>query len=331
MTLYFSQINASELRHHLLSESEKKEICFTWEEKGLRPFNEMIVSWEANRPLYGSYLIQVSIFTTKWSPWFDYAYWSQQDQHTFKTSLPEWGLDVDQDVIQLLDGKKGSECRIRVLASNEKSLENFRALHLCAIDNEEHSISSLVSDESSIQLEMKGISQFALPDQRRDRLCSPTSTTAVIHFLDRTINFSPLHFADRVKDSVFDIYGNWVLNTAQASHELGPSCHCFVAYLSSFDQVLEQLKKGCPVVISVKGTLPGASIPYRGGHLMVVTGYDLPMQKVYCMDPAYSADQLTNVSYPIKDFLVAWRKRKGLAYIFSKLPLLNGEKEKSNL
>jgi hypothetical protein len=127
----------------------------------------------------------------------------------------------------------------------------------------------------------------------------------------------PLHFADRVFDSAFDIYGNWILNTAQAAHELGPLWNCFVTRLTYFGQILEQLHRGLPVIVSIQGELPGSVKPYDSGHLLVVRGYRAETNSVLCMDPAFPTDDSTHVEYALEDFVTAWQRRHGLAYIFS--------------
>ena len=142
---------------------------------------------------------------------------------------------------------------------------------------------------------------MALSDERSKRLCSPTSTTAVIRFLSQSSLPSPLSFADSVVDTAFDIYGNWILNTAQASHLLKKPWTCCVVRLTSFDQVIRQLQKGYPVVVSVKGPLNGGATPYESGHLLVIKGYDSEKQEVFCMDPAFPTDELTLVSYDLND------------------------------
>lgn len=310
------QVYSSEIRHYSLLESEQKKDVFIWEEMTSQPFDELIISWDAKRPQQGAYFIQASLLTTEWSPWIDYAVWGACDQYTFKQHFPQSGLQVYQDAIEVLQDKKAIGFKIRVIAEGEAHLIQFRTLHASITDRKTHCIDSEFQENVCIHLTLNGISQMALPDERRMRLCSPTSTTAVIHFLSKSQYLSPLEFAPYVRDSAFDIYGNWILNTAQASHELGEPWHCFVARLGSFNQVIEQLTQGYPLIVSVKGPLNGSPFPYESGHLLVVKGYDSETQQVFCMDPAFPTNELTQVQYSLNDFLAAWRRRQGLSYIF---------------
>lgn len=316
MTAIISQVYSSTLMHRSLSECEKNNNIFVWEETQLNPFDELIVSWNAERPLSGSYLIQVSLLMSEWTPWLDYALWSTNHQHTFNTCLSDVCLQVYQDTVEVLENNKSTGFRVRVIVNQNASLEGFRALHISAIDRDQHTVSVVPSEGTSVHLQFEGLSQMALSDERRGRLCSPTSTTAVTRFLLNSLDVSPIEFANSVVDSAFDIYGNWILNVAQASHVLGVSWHCFVARLTTFNQIIDQLIKGYPVVVSIKGPLKGGALPYASGHLIVVTGYDSESQEVFCMDPAFPADELTHVRYALDEFLTAWSRRKGLAYMF---------------
>ena len=313
----FFQMYASELMHRSLLEYEKKNNTFVWEETQLSSFDELIVSWNAERPESGFYLIQVSLFISAWSPWLDYAYWGTNDQYTFKNDLPDLGIQVYQDIIKVLRDNKATGFRVRIIAKEKEALDGLRTLHISAIDRSTHTVNFTPSENVSVNLKVMGLSQIALLDERRLSLCSPTSTTAVINFLSDTLPLSPLEFASYVVDSAFDIYGNWILNTAQASHLLGKSWECFVARLTSFNQIVDQLGKGYPVVVSIRGPLKGSALPYESGHLVVVTGYESKNQEVLCMDPAFPTDDLTHVKYPLNEFLTAWSRRQGTAYLFN--------------
>lgn len=312
------QANAGELMHRFLLQYEKKNNTFVWEETQLRPFDELIVSWDAERPPNGSYLIQVSLLTSEWSSWLDYAFWGAYDQYTFKKHLPNSEIQVYQDSVEVLQDNKASGFRIRIVANENACLDGFRMLHISAIDRNTHTVSFTPPKNVLINLKVNGLSQIALPDERNLHLCSPTSTTAVINFLSGGLDLSPIEFANSIVDSAFNIYGNWILNTAQASHILGKPWRCFVAHLTTFNQIIDQLMKGFPVVVSIRGPLKGSALPYESGHLVVVTGYDSENQEVFCMDPAFPTDDLTHVKYPLNEFLTAWSRRQGIAYIFSR-------------
>lgn len=298
--------------------SSEGERSYLWEEGNVLPFEEMILSWCASRPDHGNYLIKISLFIDeKWTTYLEYAYWGANDQYTFSgtSSCASW--KTFQDVIEVLNGRKATGFRVLIELEGDATLLKIRELHASIINEKALMIERKVQISESIVLDVFGLSQLILPEPFSRRVCSPTSTIAVINYLTSTLR-PVLSFVEKVKDHAFDIYGNWIFNTAEASHILGPNWNCFVAHLTGFDQIFTQLKKKCPVIVSIKGDLPGSLFPYESGHLLVVRGYDALEKKVLCMDPAYPSNVQTCVAYHLDDFLTAWNERKGIAYIFSK-------------
>lgn len=281
---------ASQILHHEVGEEPY------WEVLELEPFDELIFSWEASRPEKEGYLFQISIFNGKWSSWIDYAFWGSTNQYTLQPS---------QDCI-MTEGATGFRVRV-------KGERMCRTLHACATLKKEHRVGLGQGHYSTIKLGVPGLSQMALADPRAKRLCSPTSTTAVVRYLTKR-KLDPLQFADLVWDSQHDIYGNWILNTAEAACQLGTTA--YVARLTSFDPIYASLKRGFPVVVSVRGPLTGSAQEYASGHLIAVIGYDPEKNTVLCMDPAFPTDDKTLTSYPLADFLTAWNRRHGVAYLF---------------
>ena len=99
---------------------------------------------------------------------------------------------------------------------------------------------------------------------------------------------------------------------------LGSEWNCWVERLSGFDDIYKRLQQGTPVIVSVRGPLPGGALPYAKGHLMTVIGYDTENKKVNCIDSAFPTDGETNVFYELSDFVQAWSRRGKVAYVFSK-------------
>ena len=251
-----ASITASQILHRELPWDELTAPTYIWEERNLTPFDELLVSWDAFRPEQGHYLISVSLLNGTWSPWFDYAFWGARDQHTFDHMQEPY--KIFQDTIEILGGHKATGFRIRVMAEGGAPITGVRALHACATDLKSQEMNYNVEKSlHSVALPVPGLSQVALSHARNMHLCSPTSVTAVIRYLCPYIAVSAIPFAEHVRDSAFDIYGNWILNTAQASHTLGRPWYCYVGRLTSFKELFDQLALGYPVVVSIRGPLPG--------------------------------------------------------------------------
>lgn len=287
-----------------------------WTEENIPAFDELFLTWNGNRPLQENYHFYVSVKLEDWSPEILYASWGKNLQSTFISRTPDESILGYQDALNVLKGKKATGFRIRVADDKGSPIDMNLALHVYT--NAENAIDKDRSFDSSILLDVPGISQMQLDHPRNEELCSPTSTTAVIRYLSKNLSLDPLEFAQFSKDKEFDIFGNWVLNLVQASSELGPSWDLWVQRLENFGDIYERLLQNTPVIVSVRGPLQGSASPYAKGHLLAVIGYDVETSQVICMDPAFSKDEETRVRYGLSDFLEAWYRRGKIAYIFSR-------------
>jgi predicted small secreted protein len=291
----------------------QKSTFYVWEEKNISPFEELILSWNGYRPKKGYFHFSIALQKDEWTPHVDYVSWSSEAQKSFHSTNKE--IESYQDIVTVKEGQaKGF--RVRLEAKKGASLDSIFALHACTYQKKHHTYLTQNFD-TVLPIEIPGLSQLALEHSRNRSFCSPTATTSVLRFL-HSKDYHPVDFAKNVHDHAFDIYGNWVLNIAQASSYLGPDWRCWVARLNGMHDLIQQLQLGFPVVVSVKGTLPGSLVPYESGHLIAIRGYDSLTKQILCMDPAYPTNQETLVSYNLEDFLVAWEQRKCLAYIFQK-------------
>jgi hypothetical protein len=289
-------------------------LVFQWEQE-TDPFDELIVSWNAFRPTNGFFKISVSLKIGTWSPWLPYAQWGVSQQYSFELTAQNFPIKVWQDTI-VIEKAEASAFRVRVEAKEGARFQDLFSLFACTTNLKKFSFIEKENEYEFIKLNVVGLSQFCLSDPRKARLCSPTSTTSVVRYLSGSTQLEPITFADRIRDASFDIFGHWVFNIAQAFVELGGEWNCWIEHLTNFSSLYQKLEKGIPVVVSVKGPLKGAPLPYQEGHLMVVIGYQPDQRRVICMDPAYEDESQTITTYPLQDFLQAWNRRKNIAYIF---------------
>lgn len=300
--------------YHLLPSDAKTDNMYLWEMDKIPPFREITLGWNALRPTSHAYHFTLSLKVDhSWSPWCSYAYWGVNDQKSFSHQTED--IQILQDTVVIKEGKSASGWRLKIEIDSPSNLQDFKAFYAtipCM-----HKTSS-ITNQSHINLPIPPISQLTIEDDRCRRICSPTSTSAVLQYLQQNNHVTPLAFADKVWDSNSDIYGHWVFAAAQAFVELGDEWIVKVSYLTNFNELYLYLKKGFPVVVSVKGTLPGSMQSYDQGHLIVVNGFDPKENKVLCMDPAYPTDAQTSVTYPLNDFLSCWYRRKNVAYTFEK-------------
>lgn len=274
---------------------------FSWEEKNTLPFNELILSWNGIRPKKGKWTFWVSL---KDEEWLKYAEWAPDSQRSFK-SVGNFAESY-QDVV--IPKELCTHFRIKV---EGEDLSQLHFLNVCLSNLANHAI---IIPQNLPPVLLKGVprqSQMILDHPRHRDLCSPTSTSTAVNYLLKK-RIDPLLFANLCHDNEFDIYGNWILNIAEAYNQIRSRCH--VERLTDFNALHAKLMQGRPVVVSVKGTIPGAPRPYPCGHLMCVIGFD--NGKVYCIDSGFTDNESTFVGYEIADFLQAWGIRRNLAYVF---------------
>lgn len=287
-----------------------------WKEENLSPFNELMISWNANRPCNGRFLFYVSVKTKIWSPWLLYCSWGAYGQSSYHHIDKESSVKIYQDTLETIEGNQATGFQIKVVPEGSASLDHIHCLHVYTNSHKNtkplHSHPKL----TSIRLEVPGLSQMTISHGRHRDLCSPTSTTAVTRFLSKNFSINPSTFAENVHDSGFDIFGNWVFNVANAWTHLGKEWACWVERLHNFHDIHRYLIHGNPVVTSVRGPLYGSAAPYANGHLIAVIGYEASTQKVICMDPAFPSDKETHVSYEMSDYMQAWSRRGNIAYVF---------------
>ncbi|MDP1880250.1 MAG: C39 family peptidase [Parachlamydiaceae bacterium] len=313
--IFITLLTISNLEAKMLHQTSS--IQQEWKEEHLDPFNELILTWNATRPIDGKLNFYVSIKTNDWSPWLLYASWGSDGQSSFQNQCLETSVKLYQDAIEVTKDK-ATAFQIKITSEGSASINNIHSLHVYINGDKDSEIQELTQNFSSIYIKIPGLSQMTLDHARHKHLCSPTSTTAVTRYFSNNHTIDPVDFAQNAWDSGFDIYGNWVFNVVQASTILGKEWNCWVERLNGFNHLYTHLSSGNPVVVSIRGPLPGSAQAYSQGHLLVVVGYDPLHKQVICMDPAFPSDEETNVSYELNDFIEAWNRRGKIAYIFSK-------------
>lgn len=302
--------------HHHLSFSLENSPSYTWEMTNASLFNELIISWNAQRPQYGELHFNISLkIQDQWTPYLPYAAWGSVGQKGSVAKADTFPITISQDLLEIGEGKKASGFRIQIEVCNGAQFADFYSLHACASVTGDFLPEAIASEEST-ELSIPLISQMKLIHPRNKDMCSAASTASLVSFLLQKNRIDPVCFAMQSHDEDSNIFGNWVLNVAYAWTILGRKWHCWVQRLKGFKDIQTQLKKNIPVVVSIKGPLSGSALTYSQGHLLVVKGYDHKQKKVLCMDPAFAADELTDVSYDLQDFIDAWARRGCIAYVF---------------
>jgi hypothetical protein len=242
----------------------------------------------------------------------------------------EWGHNVQKSFLEegsqasylhvrleMRNNTKADAFRIKIISTEGADFSLIKALAVNTADLtlfEEEPTTTYQTLPSCVIKNVPRISQKILNHEKADVICSPTSTTMLTSFLMRT-SIDPVTFADNVLDSGLNIYGSWPFNIAHAFEVCQGKFFFSTRRLHSFLNLYEHLGKGIPVVVSVRGYLPGAAKVMPHGHLLVVVGWDQATKSVICNDPAFESHKNTRKKYRLEDFLRAWERSKRLAYI----------------
>lgn len=304
--------------------SNKERSLILWNQKTPAPFNELILSWNALRPQRGSITFWVSIKHRGWSPWQRLAEWSHNDQKTFVSKRNSF-VHVKHVRVELQRKRMARQFRVKATFSGSASVRNIKALFACFSNSKNFKRTTRFSKPSVIVRNVPQQSQMVLDHDRSRDLCSPTSLSIVTHYFMNKLyggafHFHEIHdyvidFAEKVHDnSYLDIYGNWILNVAEAYQASQGDVFYRVERMNGFSELYNYLKKKIPIAVSVR-KLKGGATPYANGHFIVVIGWNKKKQSVICIDPAFQPSQSTVRAYKIKDFLHAWGLSRNLSYV----------------
>jgi hypothetical protein len=304
--------------------SGKQEVV--WEKSGQEPFNELIVSWNALRPSSGFISIWVSVnHRGAWSKWHRLAQWGAHFQKTFVNKLNQY-VHTKHCRVEMQRHTLARGFRVKAIFNKGAESENLKAFFACMSRlNKFKFIRPKTATLPSVSI--KGFprqSQMVLNHDRYRDLCSPTSTSMIVaYFYEKLYGVKPVDsmstyavdFAEKAHDQGYlDIYGNWILNMAQAYDSSNGEVYFRVERLNSFYDLHHYLSKKIPVAVSVR-RLRGGATPYACGHILVVIGWNRQKKCVICADPAFGSNRSVLKAYPLNSFLRAWSRSSNLAYV----------------
>lgn len=293
----------------------------SFERHDINPFSQMIVSWNAFRPKKGFYRLHGRVRdsrTKKWLAWHRMFDWGANVQRSYSTSFS--GSSYHYVRLELPRGRFADGFQVKVEARDGAPLADVVALFVSVsrmdLFTTEGQGNKYATYESCCISPFPCYSQMVLDHVRFKGLCSPTSLCMVMSYV-LSKSLDPGIFADYSYDEGMDVYGSWQCNTAHAFDLADGAYFAHVQRLPSFGVLHQLVAAGTPVVVSVRGEIPGAPKPYPNGHLLVVKGFDQKSRRVICCDPAAPSVDTVVRRYRLKDFLAAWERSFRLAYVVS--------------
>lgn len=299
--------------------TNKNRTLLMFSKMNIPEFNQLIFSWNAFKPIQGyfSFYAQVrDAKTKKWHEWHKMVDWGGTIAQSYctkgtKTEYKHVRLEVPHN--QTTDG-----LRIKIIPLNAADLSCIHALGVNISNSAHFKSPTQVPHLPSVCItNIPQQSQMILPHPRAEHMCSPTSCSMLVSYLNKK-PIDSLRFAHNVYDQGLDSFGSWPFNTSYAYEQCGGSIYFHVARLNSFSDLHAKLKQSIPVVVSVRGALEGAPREYKNGHLILVIGWDQQTEKVICHDPAFDTNQQVTTRYSFDAFSKAWGRSHNLAYLAEK-------------
>lgn len=318
----------SSMYSHILGDklTLERDGSYCWTERNLQNFNELILSWNACRPRKGYFLFRVSVLHAGgWSPLQKIAEWGHKVQRTFGYE-GKHRVHTKHVRVELQGSAMATGFKVQIVPEGGAHLKDLHALFVSASNIEKYHKTLFGNDLPSVIVpKVPAFTQWTGTHPRCKDFCSPTSTSMIVRYFNRRYadaetpkkwgHSELLAFADGVHDHSLDIYGNWIMNIAQAYEETGCKVFYRVQRLNNFAELHHYLMQKIPVAVSIRGSLRGCAWPYNNGHFVVVIGWNKEKQMVRCIDPAFKNLRQTARWYHLSDFVRAWGKSRNLSYI----------------
>ncbi len=292
---------------------------YTFEKERVPLFTQLLFSWNAIRPHKGELCFYVqarNAHTKRWSTWHHMLEWGKDVQRSYVTKsdgfTKYFHVRLETEKKQLADA-----FRIKVVGKNGALVSFLKGIAVTTVNMNmfrPEKIDAHIAQLASVHIpRVPKLSQFALRHRETSRICAPTSCAMLTRYLTGQ-RIDPILFATQSYDTGLDTYGSWPFNMAHAYEICKGKSWFFNTRLDSFVDLHQQLMRGIPVIVSVRGTLCGAPRAYPNGHLLLVVGWDQKTKRVICHDPAMAKHYETERRYQVVDFMRGWEQSKRLVY-----------------
>jgi hypothetical protein len=306
-----------------LSQNERGEtILLSPEIKAAIPWNELIVSWNADAPS-GTFLkVEASAhFADHTTKFYTLGDWSP-DNKAFPRSSVRNQKDADGSVhtdtlalTQLADA-----VQIRVILGGVGSAQPTLKFLGASFSNTKVPTAAIAPNRAAWGkiVATPERSQHGYPDA--SGWCSPASLSMTLarwaEILNRPeMNLTVPQVAGAVYDASYGGTGNWPFNTAFAGSFKG--MRSYVTRFDDLSEVEDWIAAGIPVILSARWDwLKPGRLPDAVGHLIVCTGFT-ENGDVIINDPSAHLDrgQTVRQIYKREDVLHAWSSSHHTVYL----------------
>jgi hypothetical protein len=305
------------------TQSESREtVLLSPEIKPEIPWNELIVSWNADAPAETFLKIEASaILPDHKTKFYTLGNWSPDNKIFPSTSVRgQQDADGKVDTDTLILNQLANAAQIRVTLGGTS--QTLPALKFLGVSFSNTKIQEAVRPPNRAAwgkiIPTPEHSQYGYPNEKG--WCSPTSLSMALsryaEILHRQeMNLTVPEVASKVYDVSYAGTGNWPFNTAFAGSF--PGMRSYVTRLDDLSEVEDWIAAGIPVILSARWDwlLPGRPLD-DDGHLIVCIGFT-ENGDVVINDPATRLDKGESVRHIYKraDVIRSWTKSRNVVYL----------------
>jgi hypothetical protein len=297
------------------SPEEQAMGSFCWEKTECTPFDTLIPCWNGPDPgPERGYALFVSLLQKgDWSAWIPIA---DEGDKMFGAAVNYTLSPIAEMTRGVVLSKNGPCTGFQILLLSWQS--QATALLQLFVSTSDSKSSLSTNDPpllpSVLLPQMPRISQIAISRMHSDELSLPAALSVAIgQILGNPID--SLAFCEATRDPEFGCRESWLWNTAVASRTLGDGYRVYVDFLSDLTALHDHLLDGFPVVVAVRGYLPGCAQPYAKDHTVCIYGYDANAQLIYAIDGGFRNSRSSATTFPVADFLRSWKRTGNKACI----------------
>lgn len=279
-------------------------------------FSEVVATWCATSSTVATCELFISLkVNDKYSDYITYGKWGLGLKNGSKDQQNSL-IKLADDEVKVLNNKYANGIKYKIVLRRNKSADKSPEVSLITFAFNLANYTFNIDDsllKKSVKYDVPKLYQHDVLSIGNS-ICSITSSTMLLKF--KGYNFTdkdPLehqYLAGLFKDYGNNIFGNWVFNC------VGMSAYGERAYVKRFfstNEFLYSLQEVGPMAASIKGTVKyekqenGQKGSYNtGGHLLVVTGYEINDNGtfIFINDPNVPG---VAIKLTLQDFLSVWR------------------------
>jgi uncharacterized protein YvpB len=287
----------------------------------VRPWDELIVSWNASCPPGTALKIEARAFDEKRATrFYTIGHWSAESGQGKTSVRKESDADAALDTDTLICRRTMNGAQVRLtLSGTDDALPKLKLVTFSFLNSTApHETGAPNRRAWGKTLEVPQRSQLGHPGA--SGWCSPTSLSMILaywsHQLSRTELDVPVpEVAHAVYDVAYHGTGNWAFNMAYAGGFEG--MRSYATRFNNLRQAEDCIEAGIPVALSVSfDLLHGKNQDENSGHLIVVVGFT-ENGDVIVNDPWPNPKRENRVRkvFPRERVVAAWQRSKQTVYV----------------